>query len=402
MSPRARRCIMIVPAESPRSPGSFESGPGRSIAGDAVRATSTRHEPLMSENGRGTLNDFAQSLIARVIFYYVGLAAVIAAIWTALPPAARGTVIGALSSLIAFRPSAVVGVRFDATGMPTPDYVAPPFQPLILVIVAITSGFLLALPVAWVYMFTRQRKGYRASDVQALVLLPVVVAGVVVLVKNSLPLAFSLAGIVAAVRFRTNLEDTKDATFIFLATALGLACGVQIEAAAVMSILFNAAVLGLWTADFARLPPSLEGVRAKRQLERATAIANRTSQFVARLDHEVLEALAPAQLDALEDRLRRRRADMTGESATPGSRFDVMIRILTNDVAALRSAIDPVLEAESKRWRYRGSSTNDVGTTVEYDLRLKKGYSRQSVAEIVREKGAPYVVGVEVLETEPE
>ena len=150
------------------------------------------------------------------------------------------------------------------------------------------------------------------------------------------------------------------------------------------------------------MPPSLEGVRAKRQLERATAIANRTSQFVARLDHEVLEALAPAQLDALEERLRRRRSDLTGENPAQGSRFDAMVRILTNDATALRSAIDPVLEVEAKRWRYRGSSTNEIGTSVEYDLRLKKGYNRHTIADIVREKGAPYVVGVEVVETTTE
>jgi len=354
----------------------------------------------MSENGREALNDFAHSLIARVVIYYAGLAATIAAVWALLTPAARADVMGVMSSLIAFRPSDVVGVKLGPGGMPMPDMAAPPFQPLILVVIAITSAFLLALPVAWVYMFTRQRKGYRPSDVQALVLMPVVVAGVVVLVKNSLPLAFSLAGIVAAVRFRTNLEDTKDATFIFLSTGLGIACGVQIEVAAVMSVLFNAAVLVLWTSDFARIPPALEGVRAKRQMERAMAIANRTSQFVARLDHEVLESLAPAQLDALEDRLRRRRAEMTGESPTTGSRFDHMVRILTTDPIALRSVIDPVLETEAKRWRYRGASTNDIGTSVEYDLRLKRGISRQSIAEIVRERGAPHVVGVEVVAIE--
>jgi len=204
------------------------------------------------------------------------------------------------------------------------------------------------------------------------------------------------------VRFRTNLEDSKDATFIFLSTALGLACGVQLEYAVALSVLFNAAVLILWTTDFARLPPSLEGVRAKRQLERALQIANRTSQFVARLDHEVLEALAPAQLDALEDRLRKRRADMTGENAGAGQRFDSLIRILTTDQVSLRAAIDPLLETEAKRWRYRGASTNEIGTSVEYDLRLRKGYSRQSIAEAVREKGAPYVVGVEVVGMEEE
>ena len=356
----------------------------------------------MSENGRGTLSDFANSLIARVIIYYAALVATITAVWAVLTPAARAGVMGVMSSLIAFRPADVVGVKLGPGGMPMPDVAAPPFQPLINVVIAITSAFLLALPVAWVYMFTRQRKGYRPADVQALVLMPVVVAGVVVLVKNSLPLAFSLAGIVAAVRFHTNLEDSKDATFIFLSTALGLACGVQLEVAAVMSVLFNAVVLVLWTSDFVRIPPALEGVRAKRQMERALAIANRTSQFVARLDHEVLESLAPAQLDALEDRLRRRRADMTGESPAAAGRFDMMVRILTNDATSLRAAIDPLLESEAKRWRYRGSSTNEIGTSIEYDLRLKKGLSRQSITEMVREKGAPYVVGVEIVETESE
>jgi uncharacterized membrane protein YhiD involved in acid resistance len=356
----------------------------------------------MSENGRGSnLSDFANNLITRVVVYYVGLAVAISVVWLAMPEGMQRRVMGVLSSLVAFQLTPQIGARIDSTtGMPVPEFGAPPFQPLILVVIAIASAFLLALPVAWVYMFTRQRKGYRASDVQALVLLPVVVSGVVVLVKNSLPLAFGLAGIVAAVRFRTNLEDSKDATFVFLATALGLACGVQLEVAAVLSVLFNVAVLILWSSDFARLPPALEGVRAKRQLERALAIANRTSQFVARLDHEVLEALAPAQLDALEDRLRRRRAELTGESAGTGGRFDAMMRILTSDPVELRAAVDPVLEKETKRWRYRGSSTNEIGTSIEYDIRLRKGYSRQSLAEVVREKGAPYIVGVEIVEVE--
>jgi len=357
----------------------------------------------MPDNGRGGLDGFAHNLVARVVLYYLGLGVLLVGAWAVSPATVRAEVLTALAPLIAFRDGAPAGLKVDANGMPFAGaVVAPSAEPFILMVIAVVSAFLLALPVAWIYMFTRQRKGYRASDVQALVLMPVVVAGVVVLVKNSVALAFSLAGIVAAVRFRTNLEDSKDATFIFLATALGLACGVQLQYAAVLSVLFNAVVLILWTTDFARMPPSLEGVRAKRQLERALQIANRTSQFVARLDHEVLEALAPAQLDALEDRLRKRRADMTGENAGSGQRFDSMIRILTTDPASLRAAIDPMLETEAKRWRYRGASTNEIGTSVEYDLRLRKGYSRQSIADAVREKGAPYVVGVEIVEMEDE
>jgi len=48
---------------------------------------------------------------------------------------------------------------------------------------------------------------------------------VVLIVRDSVALAFSLAGIVAAVRFRNTLRDTKDAVYIFLAIAVGLAAG---------------------------------------------------------------------------------------------------------------------------------------------------------------------------------
>ena len=68
-------------------------------------------------------------------------------------------------------------------------------------------------------------------------------------------------------------------------------------------------VLWLWYTDFGRTPPGLEEERARKRMQEAVAIANRTSQFVARLDSEVLEAMAPAQLDALAERVRKRRGD---------------------------------------------------------------------------------------------
>jgi hypothetical protein len=86
--------------------------------------------------------------------------------------------------------------------------------------------------------------------VQTVILLPLAVAGIAVLVRNSIALAFSLAGLAAAVRFRNTLKDTKDAVYIFLAIAVGLAAGVQaLELGFVVSFIFNAAVLGLWSLN---------------------------------------------------------------------------------------------------------------------------------------------------------
>ncbi len=126
------------------------------------------------------------------------------------------------------------------------------------------------------------------------------VAGVVLLVKNSVALAFSLGGIVAAVSFRNTLRDTKDAVCIFLATAVGLAAGVQVmSAAAVMSFLFNIVILIFWYTDFGRAPAHLGGPGAARRLERSRALANRTGAFVSMLDREILRSMTPEQLEAI-------------------------------------------------------------------------------------------------------
>ena len=109
------------------------------------------------------------------------------------------------------------------------------------------------LPVTWVYMSARWGHGYNQSVVQALIVLPMIVAGVVLIVRNSLALAFSLGGVVAAVRFRTNMSDSRDIVFIFLAIAVGFAAGVQdIMVALTLSFIFNFVLVFLWRYDFGR------------------------------------------------------------------------------------------------------------------------------------------------------
>ena len=100
-----------------------------------------------------------------------------------------------------------------------------------------------ALPVAWIYTLTRSKRGYQQSVVQLLIILPVVVAGIVVMVKYSIALAFSLGGIAAAVRFRNSLDDSKDAVYVFLVTGIGMAAAVDLPVALVISVVFNAIIV---------------------------------------------------------------------------------------------------------------------------------------------------------------
>lgn len=70
-------------------------------------------------------------------------------------------------------------------------------------VLILLGALVLMLPVTWVYMSARPIPGHNQTVVQTLIILPLVVAGIVFIVQNSLALAFSLAGVVGAVRFRT-------------------------------------------------------------------------------------------------------------------------------------------------------------------------------------------------------
>jgi hypothetical protein len=124
---------------------------------------------------------------------------------------------------------------------------------------AVLGALALALPVAWAHMWTRRFR-YDPSLVQAIIVLPIVVAGVVLVVRNSLALAFALAGIVAGVRFRQKLNEPQDAVYVLLALGIGLAAGVQaLDVALVISLIFNLVVLALWRWDVGGLEPGAAG-----------------------------------------------------------------------------------------------------------------------------------------------
>ena len=119
----------------------------------------------------------------------------------------------------------------------------------------LVAAVLLMLPVSWVYMGTRTRSGFDQSVVQTMIILPIAVAGVVTIVYDSIALAFSLAGIVAGVRFRNSLRDTADALYIFAAIGVGLATGVgALLIAALVSVFFNFVILILWRGDYGVCP----------------------------------------------------------------------------------------------------------------------------------------------------
>ncbi len=244
---------------------------------------------------------------------------------------------------------------------------------LIPTMIAMLAAFATALPVTWIYTFTRHKKGYQQSVVQTFLILPVIVAGIVVLVKHSVALAFSLGGIVTAVRFRTTLDDSKDAANVFVVTGIGLAASVDPPVAFAVSVIYNILTLGLWLTDFGRAP-ALEGKQAGQRLERVLQNANRTGMFVAQLDEEVLKDLAPEQLEALADRAWRRRkrnAPDAAEDERPD--YAHMLRVHTGDIEGTRVACEAVFDELFSRWKYMGKAKGQDGVRVlEYGVALNE------------------------------
>lgn len=124
-------------------------------------------------------------------------------------------------------------------------------QSIFWLVVAIIAAIIVSLPVSWVYMAVRGGQEYDQSLVNTIIVLPMVVTGIVIIVQNSLALAFSLAGIAGAVRFRNSLKSSGDALFILLAVGIGLSAGIgAIELAAVISIFFNYCFAILWVTEY--------------------------------------------------------------------------------------------------------------------------------------------------------
>jgi hypothetical protein len=124
-------------------------------------------------------------------------------------------------------------------------------QSVFWLVVAIIAAILVSLPISWTYMAVRGGDEYDQSLVNTIIVLPMVVTGIVIIVQNSLALAFSLAGIAGAVRFRNSLKSSGDALFILLAVAVGLSAGIgAIELAAVISIFFNYCFALLWVTEY--------------------------------------------------------------------------------------------------------------------------------------------------------
>lgn len=127
-----------------------------------------------------------------------------------------------------------------------------PTSPIRLLLASI-GALVVTVPISWTYFITSRARRIDQSFLQTIIVLPVVVTGIAMIVVNSIALAFSLAGVVAAVRFRFSLNQPSDAMYIFVAIGIGLGAGIgAVSIAAVISFTFVMATLIIWKLEYGK------------------------------------------------------------------------------------------------------------------------------------------------------
>ena len=246
------------------------------------------------------------------------------------------------------------------------------------VLVALILAFAVTLPITWVYRWTRTRKKYSQAFAHTLLMVPIAIALVVFLVKGSLALAFSLAGIVAAVRFRTSLDEPQDAVYMFMAIGIGLAAGIQLTTVAyISSLIFVIVALGVWKSDYGAQPALISGWSIVRPEEKP------------KLRPEEKSKVRPDKKPQVPDSNKK-----TTPSAKP---YNAQLLVRATKIETAEQTIVPVLKNRTKRWKAAEPTQNEDGTvSIAFDLWLKKSVDPSSFAQEIEKSGHPHLDKIEL------
>ena len=145
---------------------------------------------------------------------------------------------------------------------------------IVFLAATLLTTILVMIPITWTYSATRYEEGPSKVFVRTLMLMPICATTVVLLIQDSLALAFGLAALVAAVRFRVALSESIDGIYIFAAICVGLAGGIgYMGVALIMATIFTLTSAVLWQIDYGRNP-----IDDARQQAKAAKLAAKRSE----------------------------------------------------------------------------------------------------------------------------
>jgi hypothetical protein len=239
---------------------------------------------------------------------------------------------------------------------------------IIATLLAMAGAILLTLPVALAYRWTKPASEYDPGVMHSSLMLAPTTAGILIVIQGSLALAFSLAGVATAVRFRNSLKDTDDAVYILVAIAIGLAAGGQaLDIGLAISAIFSTMVVLLSKSPF------------------------RITRSTHHHHHDRTEA-APS---GGNPELPRSRSPESPQSSSPWVEY-FTIRTSHPDLA--RPTVENFLDREAKRWRLeRATPETDGAVTLRYAVLVRKRTPRDQFLKEIRALASSQGFTVEAL-----
>ncbi len=94
------------------------------------------------------------------------------------------------------------------------------------ILIAVLSSFFLSSLVVFTYEMTHKKVAKPAYFLQSLALISIVACTVMHAIGDSVARGLGMLGALAIIRFRTNLDNPINMTFMFASLAIGISCGV--------------------------------------------------------------------------------------------------------------------------------------------------------------------------------
>ena len=265
--------------------------------------------------------------------------------------------------------------------------------------ISMLGALAIMIPVTWIYMVTRRHRGYHESVVHTLLILPPAVTGIVMIVNYNIALAFSLAGIVAAVRFRTTLEDTKDAVYVFLSIGVGIASGVQaLGLAIILSLVFNGIVLVLWKTQFGNIYADQNTRSGPLSLGDVLAGPASAASALQVGDPAILDAAAPSDLAEIAERAVRLERHLAEErTKKKEKRANTLLLVHTTTAEAAQTYVEQVLEERASQFTLMEVvPVEGRGFALEYLARLDGSGAQGAVIDLLQNSPNGVVTAAEL------
>ncbi len=270
---------------------------------------------------------------------------------------------------------------------------------IIVTLWSLLSTFIFVLPIGWVYMLTKREEGIDPSLVQTIIVLGMVVCGVMMLVQDNLARAFGLVGVVAAVRFRNTLKDTKDAVYVFLAIGIGMGCGLRAyHIATWLSVVVCGVMYLLWKFRVGRAAAGLE-VSALAEASEPEKKKDKKKNK----EKEPTVALSGAALKRIDENLEQRErlkhlANLLADKNKGIKKPNAALIVRATSAAEAQYRLDKALMKDGQPWHLAGASFSEQdGGKLEYLGRVDQSTSPATLVETLRQSGKPYVRDVEFI-----